>query len=204
VKWLFIIYSWLEASSVLQEIDPNPKGGTMPDSKILIVDDEENILSSLKRLFRKEDFQILTATSGEEGLKIIDENEVDLIISDLKMPFMSGVEFLSKAKQKNPAALRIMLTGQADLKAVLDAIDKGEVYRFLLKPWDDEELKMAIKQALDFHHLQKENKVLAQTVKKQNVILKELEKEHPGISTVKREQDGTILLNVEEVIQKYE
>jgi len=176
----------------------------MPDSKILIVDDEENILNSLKRLFRKEDFQILTAKSGDEGLIILDENEVDLIISDLKMPFMSGVEFLSKAKQKNPAALRIMLTGHADLKAVLDAIDKGEVYRFLLKPWDDEELKIAIKQALDFYHLQKENKVLAQTVKRQNVILKELEKEHPGISTVKREQDGTILLNVEEVIQKYE
>lgn len=171
---------------------------------ILIVDDEENILNALKRLFRKENYQILTSKSGEEGLKILDEQEVDLIISDLKMPFMNGVEFLSKAKEKDPSALRIMLTGHADLQSVLDAIDKGQVYRFLLKPWDDEELRMSIKHAIDFHRLQKENKALAQTVKKQNIILSELEKEHPGITTVKKSQNGTILLECEEIIQKYE
>jgi response regulator RpfG family c-di-GMP phosphodiesterase len=171
---------------------------------ILIVDDDENILNALKRLFRKENYQILTAKSGEEGLKILDEQEVDLIISDLKMPFMNGVEFLSKAKEKNPDALRIMLTGHADLQSVLDAIDKGQVYRFLLKPWDDEDLRMSIKHAIDFHHLQKENKALAQTIKKQNIILAELEKEHPGITTVKKGPNGTILLECEEVIQKSE
>ncbi|MCK4223589.1 MAG: response regulator [candidate division Zixibacteria bacterium] len=176
----------------------------MPSSKILIVDDEENILSALKRLFRRENYQIFTAESGEEGLKILDEHEVDLIISDLKMPSMNGVEFLTKAKQKNSDALRIMLTGHADLKSVIDAIDQGEVYRFLLKPWNNEELKMTIKQALDFYYVQKENKVLARTVKRQNKVLEKLEKEHPGITTVNKDQDGTILLDVEEVIQKYE
>ena len=176
----------------------------MHNPKILIVDDEENILSALKRLFRKENYQILTAESGEEGLRILDEQQVDLIISDLKMPLMNGVEFLAKAKEMKPDALRIMLTGHADLKSVIDAIDKGEVYRFLLKPWDDEELKMAIKQALDFYYLQKENKVLVRTVKKQNEVLKELEKEHPGIAMVKKDQDGSILLECEEIIQKYE
>ena len=172
--------------------------------KILIVDDEENILNSLKRLFRKENYHILTVLSGEEGLEVLDQHEVDLIISDLKMPFMDGVEFLALAKEKNPNALRIMLTGHADLKSVIEAIDKGEVYRFLLKPWNDDELKMTIKQALGFHYLQKENKVLVQTVKKQNQILKELEKEHPGISAVKKDEEGSILLSVDEVIQKYE
>ncbi len=176
----------------------------MPSSKILIVDDEENILSALKRLFRRENYQIFTAESGEEGLKILDEHEVDLIISDLKMPSMNGVEFLTKAKQKNSDALRIMLTGHADLKSVIDAIDQGEVYRFLLKPWNNDELKMTIRQALDFYYVQKENKVLARTVKRQNEVLKELEKEHPGITTVNKDQEGTILLDVEEVIQKYE
>ncbi len=176
----------------------------MQNPKILIVDDEENILNVLKRLFRRENYQIFTAKSGEEGLKILDEHEVDLIISDLKMPSMNGVEFLAKTKKRNPDALRIMLTGHADLKSVIDAIDKGEVYRFLLKPWDNDELKMTIKQALDFYYMQKENKLLARTVKRQNEILKELENEHPGIATVKKDQDGSILLDVEEVIQKYE
>jgi len=176
----------------------------MPHPKILIVDDEEHILSSLKRLFRKENYRILTAKSGEEGLRILDEQEVDLIISDLKMPTMNGVEFLTRAKEKNPDALRIMLTGHADLKSVIDAIDRGEVYRFLLKPWDDDELRMTIRQALDYYYLQKDNKLLVRTVKKQNEILKELEKEHPGITTVKKDQEGAIVLSVEEVIQKYE
>jgi two-component system probable response regulator PhcQ len=176
----------------------------MPNPKILIVDDEENILNALKRLFRKERYQILAAESGEEGLRILDEQQVDLIISDLKMPLMNGVDFFAKAKVKRPDALRIMLTGHADLKAVMDAIDKGEVYRFLLKPWDDEELKIAIKQAVEFYYLQKENKVLARTIKKQNELLKELEKEYPGIALVKKDQDGSILLECEEIIQKYE
>jgi DNA-binding NtrC family response regulator len=171
----------------------------MPDPKILIVDDEENILSALKRLFRRENYEIHTATSGEEGLAIMDRHEVDLIISDLKMPFMNGVEFLTKAKEKNPGALRIMLTGHADLKSVINAIDQGEVYRFLLKPWNDDDLKMTIKQALDFHFLQKENQVLAHTVMRQNQIIMELEKENPGISEVKRDEEGTILLDIEEV-----
>jgi two-component system probable response regulator PhcQ len=183
----------------------------MTNSKILIVDDEENILHSLKRLFRREPYEVLTAQNGEEGLKILDDHQIDLIISDLKMPQMNGIEFLRIAKEKNPVPLRIMLTGHADLKSVIDAIHQGEIYRFLLKPWDDEELKMTIKQALDYHRLWNENRRLAQTVKKQNQVLQELEKEHPGISEVERDEEGTIVLTgdelsktVDELIQKYE
>jgi response regulator RpfG family c-di-GMP phosphodiesterase len=104
-----------------------------------------------------------------------------------------------------------MLTGHADLKSVLDAVDQGEVYRFLLKPWDDEELKMTIRQALDYYHLWKENRTLITTVKKQSQILQELEREHPGISQVEKDKDGSIVLGGEELsntlndlIQKYE
>ncbi|MFQ6003192.1 MAG: response regulator [Candidatus Zixiibacteriota bacterium] len=183
----------------------------MADPKILIVDDEENILNSLRRLFRREPYQILTATSGEEGLRILDDHQVDLIVSDLKMPRMNGVEFLKRAKEKDSVPLRIMLTGHADLKSVLDAIEQGEVYRFLLKPWDDEELKMTIRQALDYYNLWKENRTLVKTVKKQSQVLKELEKEHPGISAVERDKNGAIVLTaeglsktVDELIKKYE
>jgi two-component system probable response regulator PhcQ len=183
----------------------------MPNSRILIVDDEENILNSLKRLLRKEPYEILTAIDGEEGLKILDDHQVDLIVSDLKMPQMNGIEFLKRAKEKNPVPLRIMLTGHADLKSVVDAIDQGEVYRFLLKPWNDEELKMTIRQTLDYYHLWKENRTLVETVKKQSQVLQELEREHPGISEVEKDEDGSIVLGgeelsktVHELIQKYE
>jgi DNA-binding NtrC family response regulator len=183
----------------------------MTNPKILIVDDEENILNSLKRLFRKEPYEILTAMNGEEGLKILDDHQVNLIISDLKMPEMNGIEFLKKVKERDSLPLRIMLTGHADLKSVLDAVDQGEVYRFLLKPWDDEELKMTIRQALDYHRLWKENRTLVRTVKKQSQILQELEREHPGISRVEKDEDGSIVLGeeelsntVDELTQKYE
>ncbi len=176
----------------------------MENPKILIVDDEENILSALKRIFRRENYDIYTAISGEEGLDILDKHDIDLIISDLKMPSMNGVEFLTQAKEKNPDAMRIMLTGQADVKSVLEAIDKGEVYRFLLKPWNDDELRMTIRQALDFYYVQKENKVLIHTVKQQNEIISQLEKENPGITQVKKDRDGTILLDIDEVNRKHE
>ena len=183
----------------------------MTNPKILIVDDEENILNSLKRLFRKEPYEILTATSGDEGLRILDDHQVDLIVSDLKMPQMNGNEFLKRAKEKNPVPLRIMLTGHADLKSVVEAIEQGEVYRFLLKPWADEELKMTIRQAMDYSHLWKENRALVETVKKQSQVLQELEREHPGISKVEKDEDGSIVLGgeelsktVDELIRKYE
>lgn len=176
----------------------------MRQARILIVDDEENIINSLKRLFRKESYQVFTADSGEGGLDVLEREEVDLIISDLKMPSMNGIEFLAKAKKIRPETLRIMLTGHADLKSVLDAIDKGEVYRFLLKPWNNDELKMSIKQALDFHHMQKENQVLAKTVKRQSQVLRDLEAEHPGIAEVNRDENGSILLEVDEIVRKYE
>jgi FixJ family two-component response regulator len=92
-----------------------------------------------------------------------------------------------------------MLTGHADLKSILEAIDQGEIYRFLLKPWDDEELKMTIKQALDYYYLRKENRELVKTVRKQGQILQELEREHPGISKVEKDEDGSIILGGEEL-----
>jgi DNA-binding NtrC family response regulator len=176
----------------------------MQRSKILIVDDEENILSALKRLFRNENYDILTAQSGEDALSTLEEQPVDLIISDLKMPNMNGIEFLAKAKETNPGALRIMLTGHADLKSVIEAIDKGEVYRFLLKPWNNDELKMSVRQALDFYYVQKDNQALVKTVKKQNQMLKDLEAEHPGIGEVRRDRDGSVLLEVDDIVRKYD
>ncbi len=95
---------------------------------VLCVDDEQNILNSLKRLLRKEDYQILTATGGIDGLKILNDNDVHLVISDQRMPEMSGIEFLAKVKGKHPDVIRIVLTGFTDVDSITDSINKGFHY----------------------------------------------------------------------------
>ncbi|MBM2837739.1 MAG: response regulator receiver protein [Deltaproteobacteria bacterium] len=162
---------------------------------ILFVDDEENILSSLVRLFRKENYDLLTATGGKDGLKIVESREISLVISDQMMPVMTGVDFLTRVKDISPDTIRIMLTGYADLEAAISAINKGEVYRFISKPWNDEELKLTVRQSLDYRDLVLKNRSLTRTVKKQYDVLKTLEKDYPGISTVSRSEDGAILID---------
>ena len=109
---------------------------------LLIVDDEESILKSLRRLFRNEDFDISIATSGFEGLKQIREAEMpfSLIISDQRMPEMTGSQFLAEAREILPDAMRVILTGYADMESIIAAINDGGIHRYLTKPWKDEEL----------------------------------------------------------------
>jgi response regulator RpfG family c-di-GMP phosphodiesterase len=141
---------------------------------LLLVDDEENILNSLKRLLRRDGHRILTASNGKEGLNVLKRNPVSIIVSDQKMPEMTGSEFLRYAREAAPDAIRIMLTGYADIKAAMDAINKGNVYRFITKPWDDNDLLVTIRQALKQYELVFENKRLTQLTQRQNVELKEL------------------------------
>lgn len=165
---------------------------------LLFVDDEECILSSLVRLFRNEDYEIFTATSGAEGLKTFEENDVSLVISDHRMPAMTGVEFLASVKEVSPDTIRIMLTGYADLQASIDAINKGEVYRFISKPWNDEELLLTVQQSLEYRDLRLQNIKLTRTVKHQLSILNKLEGHYPGISDVTRTEDGAIVVDEDE------
>lgn len=142
--------------------------------RILAVDDEVNILSSLRRLLRRENYELLTANSAEEGLKILKQGEVDLIISDQRMPGMQGVEFLKKAMELCPDTIRIILSGYTDINAITAAINEGHVYQFILKPWNDEELKSIIKRALEQYKLKMENKRLTEKIRKQNEELRML------------------------------
>jgi putative nucleotidyltransferase with HDIG domain len=143
-------------------------------TKVLFVDDEENILKSLKRLLMDEDIDILTATSGEQGLAVLrDTPEIGLIVSDQRMPGLTGADFLKQAREIAPDALRIMLTGYADINATIDAINKGGAYRYISKPWDDEEMIRTIRDANRQCSLIAENRRLSALVKKQNEELKE-------------------------------
>lgn len=122
---------------------------------MLCVDDEPGVLQALKRLFRKEGYEMYFASSGDEALEILKKYPVDLIMTDYRMPEMNGVEFLKKAIDINPDSLRLILSGYADAKVVCDAIDHGQVYRFLTKPWEDEELLESVRQC--FEHVRIEN-----------------------------------------------
>jgi response regulator RpfG family c-di-GMP phosphodiesterase len=146
---------------------------THPHS-VLCVDDEKNILNSLRRLLRQENYNLLTASSGAEGLKLLEETHVQLVISDQRMPEMSGVDFLSHVSEKYPDIIRIILSGYTDVNSITDAINKGHIYKFLLKPWDDQNLFLEIRQALQKYDLIEDNQRLHQQVLEQNEELKRM------------------------------
>jgi diguanylate cyclase (GGDEF)-like protein/PAS domain S-box-containing protein len=127
---------------------------------LLLVDDEPNVISALKRIFRTQGYQILTANSGPEGLELLARNPVDIIIADQRMPGMTGVEFLRAAKAAHPLTTRIVLSGHTELQSVTDAINEGAIYRFLTKPWDDEHLLGVIHDAFLHKELADENERL--------------------------------------------
>ena len=141
---------------------------------ILFVDDEEGILSALKRVFRKEDYEINTCTGPEEALALLEKQTIDLIISDHNMPRMTGTEFLEKASEIQPDTIKILLTGFADVNIAMDAINSGRVYKFILKPWNDQDLRVTVKQALKQYLLVTENTRLNNLIRAQNHVLKKL------------------------------
>ncbi len=115
---------------------------------VLYVDDEENNLFSFKATFRIK-YQVYTAISGDEALKVLNAKKVHIIITDQRMPEMTGVEFLEKVIEIDPEPMRILLTGYADMTAVVDAVNKGKIYHYLAKPWNEEELDMTINRAYE-------------------------------------------------------
>lgn len=146
--------------------------------RLLFVDDEESIINSLKRVFRKEGYEIHTALSGQEGLNTLKEAQkpFSLIISDQRMPGISGTEFLEKSKDIFPNAIRILLTGYSDVDAIVDAINRGEIHRYMTKAWNDEDLLRMARDCLEQYELKLENKRLLALTKRQNRKLKELNK----------------------------
>jgi len=141
---------------------------------LLLVDDEENILASLRRLLRRSDFRILTATSAAQGLQRLAETDVDVIVSDQRMPGMTGVEFLRRAKDLYPHTVRIVLSGYTELQSITAAINEGAIYKFLTKPWEDDLLRANIEEAFRQKALADENRRLDQEVRSANGELAEL------------------------------
>lgn len=137
----------------------------MTAKKLLYLDDEENNLVAFKALFRR-DYEIYTSTSAQEAVQLLNEHHIPVILSDQKMPEISGVEFFELTKQDFPNAIRILVTGYADIEAVIDAINKGGVYRYVTKPWDENDLRICIENAFEKYHsgieLEQKNRALTQ------------------------------------------
>jgi response regulator RpfG family c-di-GMP phosphodiesterase len=126
---------------------------------ILYIDDEIHNLNAFKASFRRV-YNVFTATSAEEAVKLLEEQEFHIIISDQRMPKMTGIEFFESILEKYPEPIRMLLTGYADINAVVDAINKGQVYKYFSKPWNEEELRHNIEKAYEVYSLRKENKEL--------------------------------------------
>jgi response regulator RpfG family c-di-GMP phosphodiesterase len=141
---------------------------------LLFVDDEPNILSSLRRLFRPLGYRVLTAESGEEGLRVLAEERVDLVISDMRMPQMNGAQFLEQVRERSPYTIRMLLTGYADIASTIEAINKGQIFRYLAKPWEDNDIVLSVRHAVERQQLEREKLRLEALTHQQNEELKEL------------------------------
>ena len=155
----------------MNEIESARPTGDKHRYGILVVDDEDAILESLAFTLGIE-YEIFTATSGEKGLEILDREQIALVISDQVMPGMSGVEFLEQVIERNPRAIRMMLTGYADMPSLVRAINEGRIYRYLPKPWEPDDLRINVKRALEVYELSNENAQLADALAEANERLK--------------------------------
>lgn len=180
-------------------------------NRILLVDDEVAVLKALKRVLTlvrcqydgiEYDLQIDLASSPEQALQHLHTSAYDLILSDFRMPGMDGVELLKTARQIQPGAARMILSGYADLNSVMAAINEAQIVRFLCKPWNDYELVSAIAQALAYRAVLLENQRLADLLRLQTQQLspqdyerRRLEEAEPGITQVRWAEDGSLLLD---------
>ena len=160
--------------------------------EVLFLDDEENILNSLKRLFRNAPYAIWTTSNPHEALKILKDQDIKVVLSDYRMPEMTGVDFLEKAKAIKPEAVRVLFTGYADFSAAERAINIGEVYRFISKPWDGEELKATVGFALERYNLLAENQRLFKEMAQKNVELERLNRRLKNMYESQKEFTSTV------------
>ncbi|MEP1630872.1 MAG: response regulator, partial [Ekhidna sp.] len=176
--------------------------------KLLCVDDEKNILVSLKRLFRKSGYEIFLAESGEEGLQVLREQKVDIIISDMRMPHMDGAEFLSLAKDIRKNVPSILLTGFSDQESTIRAINEGKISGYVSKPWEDNDLKLKVTSLLKISHLEREKERLLLLTHKQNKQLrdwnKQLEQKVTDRVNELKQAEGMLDKAYEELQESYE
>jgi two-component system, probable response regulator PhcQ len=165
---------------------------------VLLLDDEPNVTAGIKRALHNEPWKIYTAATVGGAFDILARENVDVVVSDERMPGMSGSQFLTEVRRKYPNTIRMILSGQADLEAAVRAINEGEVYRFLLKPCNPAELSITIRQALEHKQLVELSRKLLREFEKKQALLDELERANPGITRIETDESGAICLDEED------
>jgi len=172
---------------------------------ILLVDDERPVLNSLRRTLTQDGYLLLDAQDGESALKILRNRDVDLIVADQRMPGMSGVELLQRVRREHPEVLTIMLTAYSDMDVALQAINDIGIYKFLLKPWDANELRESVRRGLAVHRGSEsgrptdESEARCQQARDKDAMLRQWEAHQPGITKVKRNADGVYIIDPEDL-----
>lgn len=162
------------SSAVAQAEAHAGAGAPAPSTTLLLVDDEPSVLNALRRLFRMQGYRIETAPGGAEGLRILADKHIDVVISDMRMPEMDGAAFLEQVRLHHPDTVRLLLTGYSDITSTVAAINRGEIHRYIAKPWDDQDLLLIVREALRKRELEAENARLLALTRHQNAELQEL------------------------------
>jgi response regulator RpfG family c-di-GMP phosphodiesterase len=167
---------------------------------VLFVDDEVNILKALQRLLRHDEMNVLCAPRATEALEILERTAVQAVVTDQRMPEMTGVDLLSKVRERQPDVVRMLLTGYTEMDVAVDAINRGQVYRLITKPWNDDELRATIRQAFDHWELKNEIKRLNQVTREQNFRLQDMNK---NLESKVRERTKQLVAKHQELRRAY-
>ena len=167
----------IESKQMNDDVAQQSASASASTRVLLLLDDEENILTSLTRLLRGDGYRILKTTSAQRGFELLASEPVGVILSDQRMPEMSGTEFLRRAKQLYPDTIRMVLSGYTDLKSITDAINEGAVYKFLTKPWEDDLLRGSVAEAFERFEMGQENQRLTQKLQSTNAALSNTKRE---------------------------
>lgn len=162
--------------------------------QILLVDDDPSVLSALVRTLRNEPYEKVTTLSAEHALELMQQQQFKVVVSDERMARMQGSQFLARVRELYPAVIRILLTGQASLEAAMRAVNQGGAYKFLTKPWSDQELRQILQEAIARHDAEHEAVRLVTALMQQQQDLAGLETLYPGISRLDRDLDGQLQL----------
>ncbi len=164
---------------------------------VLIVDDEEPIRKAIRRVLKFEPYRLLDTGDPNEAVRMVESEPVHVVISDYTMPGMLGVDLLRKIRMIRPETIRIILTGNANLDMAMQAINEGAIYRFLTKPWDNNDLQVALRLAQRHWELEEKNRRLLALVSRYKDVLDELERKQPGTTGIQRDDHGRIVIDGE-------
>jgi DNA-binding NtrC family response regulator len=161
---------------------------------VIFVDDDEHLIAAVRRSLHREPYRLLSATNAEMALQIMESVQVDVVVSDEQMPGMSGVEFLTDVRKRWPETVAIMLSGRASVGAIVRALNQGQIYRFLIKPCDNDELVVSVRQAMAHKLVMDRCRELLPLFRRQASLLAAIERRNPGITRQVQTEVGTILV----------